>query len=67
MFPSNVTVSHKLSKMNKRLGEKLKARASLSGEMTLSSPSHGGLESSKEKRDRQKKVLRNQWMEIFQI
>ena len=51
----------------KRILRKNNNRASVSCEKTSSSPSHRGLESSKQKRDRQKKVLKNQWMEIFQI
>ena len=52
-------MSHTLSKTDKHLREKRKARALISGEMTSGSLTHRELESSKEKRDRQKNVLKN--------
>ena len=59
LLPWRAPVSHTLSKTDKHLREKRKARALISGEMTSGSLTHRELESSKEKRDRQKNVLKN--------
>lgn len=59
LLPWRAPVSHTLSKTDKRLGQKQKARPLISGEMTSGSLTHRELESSEKKRDRQKNVLKN--------